>query len=591
MPLDTLTRESQTKKRIRIGQMLVSQGLLSPQQLQHALSEKRKHGGRIGAVLKRLGYLTEEAFAKALGKQMDVPYFDLADVTIPSEVLRKIPEWLCRKHLLIPLRIKKRNLAVAMADPLNYEAINDLLFHVSMAIKPAIATREQILAKIEENYGIDQKAVTKIVEASAQEFNSDTIKVVPVLSEQTDQKTLEQRSRMGPVVQLANMILIKAIKAGASDVHIEPTPDACRVRYRIDGILQEDMRLPSQVEKALTSRIKILASLDISERRLPQDGAVRAVLDGKEVDLRVSTLPTLYGEKIVIRLLDQSKAILSLPKIGLSKTVFDQVDAMIHQSYGLILVTGPTGSGKTTTLYAALNRIDSVGKNIVTIEDPVEYRVKTINQVPINAKAGLTFAAGLRSILRQDPDIVMVGEIRDRETAVIAIQAALTGHLVLSTLHTNDAASAVARLIDMGVEPFLIASSLLGVIAQRLVRKVCRHCKTDDSVDPDLLRDLVPNNRFEGGIVPRFFKGTGCSRCWKTGYNGRAGIYELLAVDSDIRKLVGTGASADEIRLAAGKKGFRPLRAEGFALAAEGITSIEEVLRVTQGEETAVGHR
>jgi len=582
MPLEVAQGEHLKTKRIKLGQMLVAEGLVTLEQLQNALLEKRNHGGRIGVVLQRLGYVTEQDVARMLGRQMSVSYCDLSSKTIPPEIFAKIPEWLSRKCLVVPVEMKNEEVTVAMADPKNYESINDLRFYVGMAIKPVIATRKQILEKIEQFYGIDSSAVTEIVEASAQEFDLNAMQVLPEVRDPMETSSLEKSSRLKPIIQLANMILSKAVKLGASDIHIEPGERTCRVRFRIDGLLQEDMKLPTQVDKALVSRIKILSALDISERRLPQDGAVRVMISGREIDLRISTLPTLYGEKVVIRLLDQSRVALSLANIGFPEAVFRQFDAMIHRSYGLILVTGPTGSGKTTTLYSALKRVDAVGKNIVTIEDPVEYRIKTINQVQINPKLGLSFAGGLRSILRQDPDIVMIGEIRDRETAVIAIQAALTGHLVLATLHTNDAAGAVTRLVDMGVEPFLIASSLLGVMAQRLIRKVCPRCKAPAPIEAAHLADFSENKLLSEGLVPHFVRGKGCSGCWESGYAGRTGIFELLVADEHIRKLIGAKAPTREIRRAAAQKGFRSLRTEALTKAVEGITSLEEVLRLTQ---------
>jgi len=583
MPLESIAQEASVKtKRVKLGQMMVAEGLISLEQLQKALTEKRNHGGRIGVVLQRLGYVTEKDVAKMLGQQLSVSYYDLSSKDIPADIFSKIPEWLSRKCLVVPVEMKNEEVTVAMADPKNYESINDLRFYVGMAIKPVIATRKQILEKIDQFYGIDSSAVTEIVEASAQEFDLNAMQVLPEVTDPMETSSLEKSSRLKPIIQLANMILSKAIKVGASDIHIEPSDRECRVRFRIDGVLQEDMKLPNQVEKALISRIKILTSLDISERRLPQDGSIRVYIAGKEIDLRVSTLPTLYGEKVVIRLLDQSKVSLSLKKAGFPDESLRQFNTMIHRSYGLILVTGPTGSGKTTTLYSALKQIDSVGKNIVTIEDPVEYRIKTINQVQINQKLGLSFASGLRSILRQDPDIVMIGEIRDRETAVIAIQAALTGHLVLATLHTNDAAGAITRLVDMGVEPFLIASALLGVVAQRLIRKICPHCKEPASLEAAQLTVLSENNLLSEGLLPHFMTGRGCSECWESGYAGRTGIFELLVADEQIRKLIGMSAPTSEIRRKAAAQGFRSLRTEALSKALEGITSLEEVFRLTQ---------
>ncbi len=557
-----------------LGEMLIAEGLLSQEQLKRALAEQKTHGGRVGMILKNLGFVTEDDIIKVLGRQMGIQYMDLSGMIVEPEVVQLVPEMIARRHQIVPLFRKGKALTIAMADPLNVFAIDDVKRATKCDVEPVMSKEADVMKAIDRYYSGTSTMEEAAREADRQGFGAaeegDAVTELSKLAEDT------------PVVKFVNTMISQALKEGASDIHIEPEAEGLRIRYRRDGILRDVMTAPRNLQSGVASRIKIMADLDIAEKRVPQDGRIQMKVGSREIDIRLSTLPTLFGEKIVMRLLDKSSLLLSLPDLGFSEETLQRFDKMIRRPYGLVLVTGPTGSGKTTTLYSALKQISSVEKNIVTIEDPVEYQIKLINQVPVNAKVGVTFATGLRSILRQDPDIVMVGEVRDRETATIAIQAALTGHLVLSTLHTNDAAGAIARLVDMGVEPFLIASSLLGVISQRLVRKVCNYCKKPYPATPNLLTELGLTQLIDGKRQIQFVKGDGCPECRGTGYAGRIGLYELLPADDSIRQLIVTRAPSGEIRKKAAELRFKSLRVEGLFKAIQGITSIEEVLRVTQ---------
>jgi type IV pilus assembly protein PilB len=553
------------EKRKKIGEMLLAEGLLTSEQLETALAEQRRHGGRIGAILKSLGFVTEEGIIKTLGRQTGIPHQVLATVIIDPDVIKCMPELLARRHQAIPLYKKGITLTLAMVDPLNVVAIDDIARATGLEIQPVVATEQDVMRAIERQYGMT---------ATIQEAVKD---LDPIDEGNPSATAAERLAEDTPVVKFVSTIITQAVHGGASDIHIEPDADVLRVRNRLDGILQEVTTAPKGLQGGVLSRIKILADMDISERRVPQDGRIQMKVGERDIDFRVSTLPTIYGEKVVLRILDKRQGLVKLPELGFSPGTFETVQRLVTRPYGLFLVTGPTGSGKTTTLCAALNTINTMARNIVTIEDPVEYQLKIINQVQVNVKAGVTFANGLRSILRQDPDVIMVGEIRDRETATIAIQAALTGHLVLSTLHTNDAPSAVARLVDIGVEPYLIASSLIGVVAQRLVRKICPSCRKPTTVPSGVFEGVTP----EGGTLSPA-KGAGCSGCRNTGYNGRTALFELLTVNDALRDLIVERATASAMRAAAIQAGYAPLRHAGLAKAASGITTLEEVYRVTQ---------
>ncbi|MEO6665951.1 MAG: ATPase, T2SS/T4P/T4SS family [Nitrospiria bacterium] len=548
--------------------MLIAEGLLTPDQLDAALAEQRRHGGRIGAILKGLGYVTEEGIIQTLGRQTGIPHQALSTVIIDPDMVKLVPELLARRHQAIPLYKRNNVLTVAMVDPLNVVAIDDIAHATGFDVQPVVSTEQDVMRAIERQYGMGATI-------------DEAVKNLEPLEEQESSTVAAERlAEETPVVKFVTTIITQAVHEGASDIHIEPDADVLRVRHRVDGVLREITTAPKGLQGGVLSRVKIMADMDISERRVPQDGRIQMKVGERDIDLRVSTLPTIYGEKVVLRILDKRQGIVKLPDLGFSPGTFEIVNRLVARPYGLFLVTGPTGSGKTTTLCAALNTINTIARNIVTIEDPVEYQMKIVSQVQVNAKAGVTFANGLRSILRQDPDVIMVGEIRDRETATIAIQAALTGHLVFSTLHTNDAPSAIARLMDIGVEPFLIASSLIGVVAQRLVRKVCPSCARPDT---------VPATAFEGiqaetkSITPK--KGAGCSSCRNTGYSGRTGIFELLTITDALRNLIINRAPGPLMKTAAVQGGFAPLRQAGLAKAASGVTTLEEVYRVTQDVE------
>ncbi len=561
----------------RIGELLLKEKLITPEQLQRAIEEQKRSGGRLGYNLTKLGYISEQELTHFLSKQYGIPTIDLSSEDIDPEVIKLIPEDVAKKYLALPIKRTGSTLVVAMADPSNIFAIDDIKFLTGYNIETVVASEGAIKSAIEKAY---EKAELEMeMEDVIAEFDEEDMEVVQE-EEEVDIGDLKKAVEDAPVVKLVNFILTDAIKKKASDIHIEPYEKAFRVRYRIDGVLQEVMRPPMKLKNAIVSRIKIMSSLDIAERRLPQDGRIKLKLSkNREMDFRVSVLPTLFGEKVVLRLLDKSNLQLDMTKLGFEEKALKDFKDAIHKPWGMVLVTGPTGSGKTTTLYSALSELNEVGTNISTAEDPVEFNFMGINQVQIKEEIGLTFASALRSFLRQDPDIIMVGEIRDYETAEIAIKAALTGHLVLSTLHTNDAPSTVNRLLNMGVEPFLVASACNLILAQRLARKICSKCKVEANVTEKALLDIgVPP---EEAKTMKCYKGKGCSECNGTGYKGRIALYEVMPFTEAIKELVLNGASAAEIKRQAIKDGMKTLRMSGITKIKEGITTIEEVLRVT----------
>ena len=554
-------------RREALGGILVRMGLLNELQLQQALEVQARTGERLGRILVRMGLLTEEDLAKVIGVQWGCPYVSLSSTPVDRDVVRLVPQHIAARHKVLAFARNGDRLVVALVDPLNLLALDDVRLVTGMDVEARITTEDELMQAINRYYHVGsilEQAVVPEEEAAAEEEVS-----IDRLREMVDE---------APVVKLVNVILDQAIREGASDIHIEPHRNGLHVRYRIDGVLHDVMSPPKNLKAALVSRIKIVANLDIAERRRPQDGRIHLKVNGRDIDLRVSTLPTLFGEKVVMRILDQSNALIRLNRLGMASDVQARWEELSSKPYGMILVTGPTGSGKTTTLYATLSKINTLDKNIITVEDPVEYQLPRINQVQVNPKAGLTFATGLRSILRQDPDVIMVGEIRDRETAEIAVQAALTGHLVLSTLHTNDAPSAFTRLVDMGIEPFLITSSVIGVLAQRLCRTICPKCKEAYRPPREAVRRLSEELADEQDLV--LYRGAGCDACRQTGYRGRTGVYELLGVTDRIRERVVQRASASEIREVARQEGFRTMREDGIRKVLEGITTIEEILRV-----------
>ena len=556
-------------KQKTIIELLLKNGVLKQDQVNKAMDEAKKTGAPIEKILERMGFISEIDIVKMQADSLGVPFMDLADYLIDSEVINLIPEQTAKKCNAVPLFKIGDTLTVAMVDPLDISAIDEIRKKSNVqAIEAVLSTEDMINKVIDQYYGAIGNA-EELIKEVAKDKDSMVIK---------DASTLTEIAQDTPVIKLANIIIIQAVKDRASDIHIEPEQDKVRIRYRIDGILKEVKNMPKYLQSALTSRIKIMAKLDISETRKPQDGRIQIKMENKNLDLRVSTFPTVYGENVVMRILDKSSVLLGLAELGFSKKDLQDFDKVIRHSNGIILVTGPTGSGKTSTLYATLSTINSMEKNIITIEDPVEYEIPLIRQTQINPKAGLTFATGLRSILRQDPDIVMVGEIRDKETAEIAVQASLTGHLVLSTLHTNDAPSALTRLIDMGVEPFLISSSVIAILAQRLVRVICPKCKEKYKPTKEELKGMHLSQDIE------LFRGKGCKNCKDSGFGGRIGIFELMLINSEIKSMIIAKRSADEIKKKALGLGMRILYDDGIEKVKNGTTTIGEVLRVTEEE-------
>jgi type IV pilus assembly protein PilB len=558
--------------KVRLGELLVTFSVITQEQLQTALEEQKKTGVRLGEAIRTLGYVSEETMIEFLGRQLNIPHVDLEKIVPDKSTINLVPESLARRHKAMPISRVGKMMTLAMSDPLDVFAIDDIGSISGCEINPVVSAERSILKAIDKYYWLKDQE-TSNTSARVDKKILETLK-----ADIKNDMTISENS----VVKLVNMIINQAIVDKASDVHIEPDKDELRIRHRVDGVLHEVMSVPKSVESSVVSRLKIMANLDIAEKRSPQDGRCSVAIDGREVDLRMSTLPTIFGEKVVLRVLEKSAVTVGLEKLGFDEPDLLKVRQMINRPYGMVLVSGPTGSGKTTTLYAALNSVTSVEKNVVTIEDPVEYRLKLTNQVQVNPRAGVTFASGLRSIVRQDPDIIMVGEIRDEETAEIAVHSALSGHLVFSTIHTNDAAGSAARFIEMGIEPFLIASSILGVVAQRLVRLLCPICKEAYSPSPELLQRLnLPTDR---DLV--FYRAKGCPECKGTGYKGREGIYEVLPFNDEIKNLIVAKATAAQTRDAALKYDYRSLRDAGIYKVIQGKTSLEAVLKVTIDSES-----
>jgi type IV pilus assembly protein PilB len=592
----------------RLGELLIKRNYITPDQLKKALDEQKLKGGRLESNLVRLGFLKEDELLSFLSAQYRVPSVKISKMEINPTVIKLIPSSISKKYFIMPINRVGSKLTLAMADPSNIVVIDEIKFMTSFNVEPVVASETEIIDAIKKYYGgggnvagmgsvsfeatdydledgkgnpldgialdddvVDVDDFDKLVHGAV-----DNVEVV-----EGQPNALEESIDMeGPIIKIVNGILIKAIKLGASDIHFEPYERTFRVRYRVDGVLRRDMALPIQIKNAMTSRLKIMARLDIAEKRLPQDGRIKLRLGkGREMDFRVSTIPTLFGEKVVLRLLDKSALQLDMTKLGFEESSLADLQGAIHKPVGMILVTGPTGSGKTTTLYSALSELNKESENIMTAEDPIEYNFMGINQVQMHEEIGLTFASALRSFLRQDPDIIMVGEIRDFETAQIAVQAALTGHLVLSTVHTNDAPGTITRLIDMGIEPFLISSAVILILAQRLIRKICMDCREPTKVHPQLLIDLgIPPDEVKSFPV---YKGKGCPICNNTGYKGRVGLYEVMPMKEEVKELVLSRASTTEIKKEAIRLGMKTLRQSGIMKVKDGVTTIEEVLRST----------
>ena len=561
----------------RLGEILLRDGLLSREQLGQALAEQKATKHRLGYVVVKLGLVPELAVTKVLARQHRMPAVDLSRFEVDPKIVKMVPADLAVKHLVLPLKKEGRTLTVAMADPTNLGVIDDLKFVTRYDIFPVIAGEYTLRTAIDKHYEQVDAQLDSLLKEIGEEGAGEELEL---LQEQEEQEAAgAAMADDAPVVKLINAILTDAVKRGASDIHVEAFEHELRVRYRIDGALQEVMKPPLKLKAALTSRIKIMSALNIAERRVPQDGRIRLKMGKRVIDFRVSTLPVLFGEKIVMRILDKGNLTLDLSKFGFEPKAEADLMKAILNPYGMVLVTGPTGSGKTTTLYSALSRVNQIEVNIMTAEDPVEYNLMGINQVAVRAEIGMTFAAALRAFLRQDPNIIMVGEIRDIETGSIAIKAALTGHLVLSTLHTNDAPSTITRMVDMGIEPFNVSSAVNLIVAQRLVRRICKECKAETKYSADELKALGTTEKEWEGIA--FWKGKGCDLCGGTGYKGRAGLYEVMALSPELRRMILRGASTAELQNQAVSEGMLTLRMDGLMKIRKGVTTLEEVVKET----------
>jgi type IV pilus assembly protein PilB len=572
----------------KLGDLLVKENLISQQQLKEALEHQRVNGGRLGNCLIKLGFVTDDEITAILSRQYGVPSINLSFFDVDPSIVKLIPIETAQKYQILPLSRVGSTLTIAMIDPTNVFAMDDIKFMTGFNIEPVVASETAIRESIDKYYGsshaIELKKVMEDIAIIDQKLEGDDTSLELASEEEAiDLEGLEQAAEEAPIIKLVNLILSSALKRGASDIHIEPYEKEFRVRYRIDGMLYNIMNPPLKLKDAITSRIKIMAKLDISEKRLPQDGRIKVKMKNegkvKDLDFRVSVLPTLYGEKVVLRLLDKDNLMLDMTRLGFEPESLKKFESAILKPYGMVLVTGPTGSGKTNTLYSSIAQLNKIDTNVMTAEDPVEFNIPGINQVQMKEQIGLNFAAALRAFLRQDPNIILVGEIRDFETAEIAVKAALTGHLVLSTLHTNDAPSTISRLMNMGIEPFLVATSVHLICAQRLIRRVCKDCKEEVSTPPQTL--------MEAGFSPTeakkisTYRGKGCPTCNGTGYKGRVGLYEVMEINDEVRELVLVGASSLELKKKAVENGMITLRASGLQKLREGITTLEEVLRET----------
>lgn len=570
-------------KKMRLGDALIHEGLINEEQLQQALALQKKSGKRLGGVLVEMHLVTEQDIVQILSKQLRIPYIDLSNYLIDPVIAKLIPEHIAKRHMLIPINKVGNKLTVAMVDPLNIIAIDDIQLMTGLMVKPVVATQSDINKALQDAYGAvaQQDKLMDDLEDIGAEGSDDDLDSLGELGEND-----------APIIRLCNLVIQQAVQNGVSDIHVEPFEKELRIRYRQDGVLFTAMSPPRKATAAITSRIKIMSSLNIAEKRLPQDGRIKIKVANRMIDLRVSILPCIWGEKIVMRILDQTSLRVNLEDLGFEPNTLERFKQGISAPYGIILVTGPTGSGKTTTLYSALTSLNRIDVNVMTAEDPVEYMLHGVNQVQCKPEIGLTFAAALRSFLRQDPDIIMVGEIRDFETAEIAIKASMTGHLVLSTLHTNDAPGTIGRIVNMGIEPFMVTTSVLLVQAQRLVRKVCKDCKyeikpraeqiSQFGITPELLRRLELPHINEKNMM--FYKGKGCETCNNSGNRGRLGVYEVMIMTERLRDIILNAGSTDDIRRQATEEGMLSLRESALRKALLGVTSIEEVVRVTMGE-------
>ena len=559
-------------QRKRLGEILIDGGVVSQQQLDEALDRQKTLGMKLGEALIHMGYVREDDILLTMKQQLNLPILDINKIVVQNDILKLLPENIARKYEVVPVDVVDNRLIVAMNDPTNYYALDDIRLGAGMLIRPVLARKNDILKSIDRYYGRSE------AEKAAREYARQTgVSPVAAAAQILSATVPGEEDDDTPVIRFINTVIENAVNNSASDVHIEPIDKELRVRFRVDGVMREILRTPISMAGPVVSRVKIMSDLNIAERRLPQDGRITYPLADRAIDLRVSVIPTIFGEKVVMRILDRASVILEKEKLGLQGRDIQQFDELVAKPYGVVLVTGPTGSGKTTTLYTMLNQLNSEERNIITLEDPVEFNFKGISQIQVNAKAGLTFAYGLRSILRQDPDIIMVGEMRDQETAEISVRSALTGHLVLSTIHTNDAASAVTRLIDMKIEPFLISASLVGIVSQRLMRTICPYCVEEYEANYAELTMLGVDIK----NTVKLKKGKGCNYCHQSGYKGRRGIFEIMQVTPDIRNMIDKRCTADELRVYAQSMGMATLQQAAANMVLEGLTSIDELLRVT----------
>ncbi len=567
-----------------LGELLIREKLITPEQLKTASDHEKKNRVSIGSALVALGYVTEEDMAQALSRQLGYPYIDLSQFEVYPDVIELIPADIAKKHLIMPIHRIRSFLTMAMVDPTDLDVIENIRFRTSLSIQPVIASESGIIEAINKYYGSSDSMRVKEIIDEIEQAGDGAVNVIEEEEEEYDIEELVHSTEEAPVITLVNTIYMDAIKKGASDVHFEPYERSFRVRYRIDGVLHEMMDLALKFKNPVISRVKILSNMDIAEKRLPQDGRLKMRVkwgenNRKEVDMRISCVPTIFGEKIVSRILDRENLQLDLSKLGLEKESMNKFQGAIRRPFGIILVTGPTGSGKTNTLYSAISNLNNEEKNIMTAEDPVEFYMPGVNQVNIKEEIGLNFASSLRAFLRQDPDIMLIGEMRDYETADIAVKAALTGHLVFSTVHTNDAAGTIARLINMNVEPFLISDSLILIVAQRLVRRLCKKCCEEHKIAPEALIDIGYSPEEAEKVKP--MKAKGCSVCSSTGYKGRTGLFEVMEINNEIKDLILAKSQPKDIKVAAIKNGMLTLRLSGLHKIKEQVTSIEEVLRET----------
>ncbi|MES2461705.1 MAG: ATPase, T2SS/T4P/T4SS family [Armatimonadota bacterium] len=559
-----------------VGELLAEAGLITPTQLRHALHvQASNNAGFLGQILISLGYVAPRELGRFLSESLGISYVDLSDEEINPDAVRLLPEALIRERMVLPLRVDEENLWLAMADPLDLDVTDSVGLQTGRRVIPLLSFSSELLPAINRSHNFRERAEMVMRELS------------PEAEDEESEQDLLGKAENAPVVRLVNTLIDGAFDGGASDIHMEPQEDGMRVRYRVDGILYEQMLIPRASQRAVVSRVKVISGMDIAERRRPQDGRISRNRQGRSFDLRVSTMPTVHGEKAVLRVLDKSAMNVTLEQIGFLPEELARWNRLIVKPYGMVLVTGPTGSGKSTTLYSSLNQINDPGKNIATIEDPVEYQLKGINQTQVNVRAGVTFAEGLKTLVRQDPDIILVGEVRDKETAEMAINAALTGHLVFATLHTNDAPGAVVRLDNMGIEPFLVTSSVQGVIGQRLLRKICDGCKTWYDADPALLGELGLPEKDDAGRATQLARGTGCRDCSGKGYRGRTAVFEVMVMSDSIQRLVLRRESSAVIKEEAIRQGMMPMRQSAIRKIAMGITTPDEMARVILDEETA----